>query len=125
MQTFTRTLEEIGSGDLPLVGGKAANLGELVRAGMPVPRAFCVTTEAYREFLERNGLVADILARLEGLDYEAHADIAGRARAIRGLILSAPVAVEIEQAVLVAYAQLEAELGSGVLVSVRSSATAE
>ncbi len=125
MQTFTRTLEEIGSGDLPLVGGKGANLGELVRAGLPVPQAFCVTTEAYREFLERNRLVTDIVARLEGLDYESHADIEGRARAIREQILSAPVAAEIEQAVLAAYAQLEAELGAGVLVSVRSSATAE
>jgi phosphoenolpyruvate synthase/pyruvate phosphate dikinase len=33
------------------VGGKGANLGELTRAGFPVPVGFCVTTAAYREFL--------------------------------------------------------------------------
>ena len=41
-------LEQVGAGDLALVGGKAANLGELVRAGFRVPRGFVVTTQAYR-----------------------------------------------------------------------------
>ncbi len=41
-------LEQVGAGDLALVGGKAANLGELVRAGFEVPRGFVVTTQAYR-----------------------------------------------------------------------------
>src|SRR5271156_6955548 len=125
MQTFTRTLEEIGSGDLPLVGGKGANLGELVRAGLPVPRAFCVTTKAYEKFLAENELVPEILATLSGLDYESHADIEARARSIRERLLAAPVAAAIEEAVLAAYGRLETELGSGVPVSVRSSATAE
>jgi pyruvate,water dikinase len=125
MQTFTCTLQEIGSSDLELVGGKGANLGELVRAGLPVPRAFCVTTAAYRAFVQRNELVGEILAALEGLDYESHADIEARARAIRERLLAAPVAAAIEQAVLAAYGQLESEIGAGALVSVRSSATAE
>jgi phosphoenolpyruvate synthase/pyruvate phosphate dikinase len=80
MQTFTCTLEEIGSGDLLLVGGKGANLGELIRAGLPVPRAFCVTTDAYRACLEGSDLVAETLATLRGLDYESHADMEARAR---------------------------------------------
>jgi pyruvate,water dikinase len=125
MQTFTCTLEEIGAGDLALVGGKGANLGELVRAELPVPPAFCVTTEAYRQFLEGNELLPTILSELEGLNYESHADIEARARGIRERILSAPVATAIEQAVLAAYARLESERGPGCLVSVRSSATAE
>lgn len=41
-------LEQVGAGDLALVGGKAANLGELVRAGFEVPRGFVVTTRAHR-----------------------------------------------------------------------------
>lgn len=125
MQKFTCTLEEVGAGDLALVGGKGANLGELVSAGLPVPRAFCVTTRAYSEFLEGSGLVAEILATLEGLDYDSLADIESRALTIRERIVAAPVPTEIEQAVLAAYGQLQAELGAGVLVSVRSSATAE
>jgi pyruvate,water dikinase len=122
---FTCTLEQIGAGDLPLVGGKGANLGELVAAGLPVPNAFCVTTEAYGKFIAERGLAGELIASLDGLDYESHADIEARARAIRDRIVAAPVAEEIERAVLDAYGVLESELGAGVLVSVRSSATAE
>jgi phosphohistidine swiveling domain-containing protein len=42
-------LEQVSSADVPLVGGKAAALGEMLRTGLPVPKGFCVTTEAYRE----------------------------------------------------------------------------
>ena len=42
-------LDHVDAGALPLVGGKAANLGELIAAGLPVPAGFCVTTEAYRD----------------------------------------------------------------------------
>ena len=122
---FTCTLDQIGAGDLPLVGGKGANLGELVAAGLPVPNAFCVTTEAYGAFIAERGLAGELIASLDGLDYESHADIEARARAIRDRIVAAPVAEEIERAVLNAYGLLESELGTGVLVSVRSSATAE
>ena len=34
---------------LPVAGGKAANLGELIRAGFPVPAGFCITTTAYQQ----------------------------------------------------------------------------
>jgi pyruvate,water dikinase len=118
-------LEQIGADDLPTVGGKGANLGELIGAGLPVPRAFCVTTAAYRAFLTNQGLVAEFVAGLDGLDYESHADIDARARAIRDRIVAAPVPAEIEREVIEGYGRLEAELGAGVLVSVRSSATAE
>jgi rifampicin phosphotransferase len=122
---FTCTLAEVAAGDLLRVGGKGANLGELVAAGLPVPRAFCVTTDAYREFLGRNGLAPKLLRLLDGVDYESHADLDARARAVRERILAAPVPTEIEAAVLTAYSELEGELGKNVRVSVRSSATAE
>src|SRR5271168_1599671 len=107
MQKFTCTLDEVGSGDLALVGGKGANLGELVRAGLPVPQAFVVTTTAYRTFIEENGLVAEILLALEGLDYDSHAEIDARARGIRERLMAAPVDPAIEAAVRAAYARLE------------------
>lgn len=122
---LTCAVRDIGAGDLALVGGKGANLGELVGAGLPVPRAFCVTTEAYRSFLEASGLLSEILASLEGLDYESHADIESRASAVRERLMAAEVPEAIEQAVLAAYNGLERELQPGVPVSVRSSATAE
>jgi pyruvate,water dikinase len=103
-----RFLEELCGEDLPLAGGKGANLGELVRGGFPVPRGFVLTTEAYRAAVEPpdlNGLVLADNAALE----------AAAAR-IRARIEAAPV----PDAVTEAYARL----GSPV-VAVRSSATAE
>ena len=41
-------LEGLDRNDLSVAGGKGANLGELIRAGLRVPRGFVVTTEAYR-----------------------------------------------------------------------------
>ncbi|GAB6135906.1 phosphoenolpyruvate synthase [Thermococcus prieurii] len=48
---FIRWFEELGREDVPLVGGKGANLGELTNAGIPVPPGFCVTAEAYKYFV--------------------------------------------------------------------------
>ena len=128
MERFTCTLETIGAGDLALVGGKGANLGELVAAGLPVPRAFCITTDAYRAFLAGSGLIDEILASLEGLDYESPGEIDARARLIRERLMAAPVAAEIEDAIVAAYGVLcgeGGERGADLSVSVRSSATAE
>jgi phosphohistidine swiveling domain-containing protein len=124
MGSFTLSLEQVGSENLSTVGGKGSNLGELVRAGLPVPRAFCISTDAYRAVLEAD-LLSDILAILDGVDYESTTDIDSRASRIRDLIIDAPVPSEIEAAIAEAYGRLEAELGAGVPVSVRSSATAE
>ncbi|MDE0853649.1 MAG: hypothetical protein OSA97_04435, partial [Nevskia sp.] len=53
-------LESVGRGDVALVGGKNASLGELIRAlgaqGVKVPPGFATTTAAYRRFVEANGL---------------------------------------------------------------------
>jgi hypothetical protein len=48
---YTRRLDEVGADDVPLVGGKAANLGELRGAGFPVPPGFVLTTKAYDQFV--------------------------------------------------------------------------
>src|SRR4051794_13676310 len=45
-QSYTEPLAECA--DVQFVGGKAANLGKLIRAGFPVPGGFAVTTDAYR-----------------------------------------------------------------------------
>ncbi len=50
------TLADIDRTMISQVGGKAANLGELTRAGFAVPQGFCVSTEAYREVVEQAGL---------------------------------------------------------------------
>ena len=40
-------LSEVDAGWIGLVGGKAAGLGELIKAGERVPEGFCITTDAF------------------------------------------------------------------------------
>lgn len=94
---------EIDGTMLAVVGGKAANLGELTRAGLPVPQGFCVTTDAYRAVAE-----ADELARTTPEN-------------ARRTLLETAVPQEIRDAIVDGYRKL----GAGVPVAVRSSATAE
>ncbi|MET8761723.1 PEP/pyruvate-binding domain-containing protein [Lentzea sp. NPDC004782] len=88
---------------LATVGGKAANLGELTKAGLPVPQGFCVTTDAYRVVAEADELASTTPENA------------------RRTLLETPVPQEIRDAIVIAYR----ELGDGVPVAVRSSATAE
>ncbi|TAK70504.1 MAG: hypothetical protein EPO22_01695, partial [Dehalococcoidia bacterium] len=56
MSNYVRWFEELAKDDTPVAGGKGANLGEMTRAGLPVPPGFVVTADAYRAFIERAGL---------------------------------------------------------------------
>jgi rifampicin phosphotransferase len=105
--------EAIGAGTLPLVGGKAANLGVLTRAGLPVPSGLCVTTEAYRRVADGAGLEKVLDALASNPDAATLNELSARARR---LILAAPVPDDIAQAV---------RRSAGGPVAVRSSATAE
>lgn len=125
MPRYTASLNEIDASSISLVGGKGANLGELTSAGLPVPGAFCVTTEAYRRFIGANDLQQPILSALGGLDYGDVLELERRAAGIRSAIMAAAVPADISAAIREAYAALEADLGGNVSVSVRSSATAE
>src|SRR5690242_19478160 len=63
-------LQDLGQDDGGLAGGKAAHLGELLRAGLPVPPGFVVTTAAYDHFLAANGLREEV----ERLTRTSHPD---------------------------------------------------
>ena len=119
-QTFVLDFAAIDANALTLVGGKAANLGVLTRAGLPVPAGVCVTTEAYRQVAASAGLddVLDAFNRTSPTDASRLRELAGRARAA---MLAAAVPDQIAQAVLSGYSSL----GANVPVAVRSSATAE
>lgn len=111
---------EIEGDLLALVGGKAGNLGELTRAGLPVPPGFCLTTEAYRVATAHAGLeeIFDALERSDGTDVATLSALAERAREA---VLAVPIPPEIAESVAAEYARL----GTDVPVAVRSSATAE
>jgi pyruvate,water dikinase len=111
-------LARLGKSDVSLVGGKAANLGEILRAELPVPPGFVVTVGAYDGFLEATGVGAD-------LDLLFHLEKAGETRTggtdeIRDLIANA----EMPQAIALAVTDAYQHMGAGP-VAVRSSATAE
>ncbi len=86
------------------VGGKNANLGELInRVGLPVPEGFAVTTRAYEFFLEHNSLVDEINKCRRHLDADDPHSVNAASQEIQQLILSAPVPGELEDAILAAY----------------------
>ncbi len=110
---------ELGRGDLPRVGGKGANLGEMTQAGMPVPPGFCIATPAFDAFLYQ---AEDALLReLEALapkDLDGVRDLGAR---LRAHLVSLPIPPGLAPLLAHAYC----ELGEDVPVAVRSSATAE
>lgn len=119
-------LEELRAEHLELVGGKAANLGELARANVPVPPGFVVTAEAYRRFIEETGLRDLIPALLARIDATNTASLEKVSEEIRSLILSTRMPKYIEEEVRAFYNMLAKRIGvDEPLVAVRSSATAE
>ena len=105
---------------LAVAGGKAANLGELVRAGFPVPAGFCITTAAYEMVAAGAGL-EPTLGAMAGTQPEDAARLAELATEARSHLSEASVPDVLGRAIAEAYA----ELGDGEPVAVRSSATAE
>ncbi len=123
MQKGTKTIvwfDEVTKVDIPLVGGKGANLGEMVHAKIPVPPGFIVTADAYFKFLNDAGLTADISRYLKDLDVNDSKRLQEVADVIKNRISSAPMPPDMAKEMKEAYRKL----GQG-LVAVRSSATAE
>jgi pyruvate,water dikinase len=127
--SFIRWFAELGLGDIPLVGGKNASLGEMYRElaaqGVNVPNGFAITAEAYRYFLRDTQLDRQIRAILSDLNTHDIDNLRQRGRRIRQAIVAAPLPAEIERAIVEAYDGLAAESHEHVDVAVRSSATAE
>ena len=111
---------EVTKKDIPLVGGKGANLGEMTNAGIPVPPGFIVTAAAYFDFLKKAGLTDKIRALLKPLNVHDSKQLQEIAAKIQKLIIDAPMPPEIAREIEQAYVKM----GKG-LVAVRSSATAE
>ncbi|MBM4128495.1 MAG: phosphoenolpyruvate synthase [Nitrospira sp.] len=126
-QDYVLWFKDLGREDVPLVGGKCANLGELSgRIGVPVPNGFAVSASAYQLFLEKTGVQKTIEGLLSDLDVSDIGSLQNVAKKIREHIESLPMPEEIEKSVLGAYTELCEQVGKkNVSVAVRSSATAE
>jgi pyruvate,water dikinase len=117
-------IAELRREDVPLAGGKGANLGELTSAGLPVPPGFVIGAPVYAAFVDRTGLRARIEARLAGLDVDNPAALEEAAREVRALIEAEPVPADIAAEITRAYEELAGDEHDAP-VAVRSSATAE
>ena len=126
---FVKWFEEVGTGDVGLVGGKNASLGEMItnlgKKGVNVPSGFAITAEAYKYVIEEGGISEEIADTLTGLDTRDMENLSRRGDTIRELIKSAPCPTELEQEIRIAYRDMEKRYRENVDVAVRSSATAE
>ncbi len=120
-------LEEVGKENHELVGGKAAGLGELIKAGIPVPPGFVVTSEAYRLFIKETGIASYIKHVLETVitsgkpeEYEKASEL------IRSKFVRTSMPHKIREEIIEAYRELARRVGvDKPRVAVRSSATVE
>ncbi|NOZ58951.1 MAG: phosphoenolpyruvate synthase [Euryarchaeota archaeon] len=118
--------EDLSKDDVAIAGGKGANLGELVRAGLPVPPGFVVTAQAYAKFLEESGLAEKISAVLSNTDVDNNDELTRASKEIREMIASSPMPEELREEILKNYRELSRRAGKDEeFVAVRSSATAE
>src|SRR5215211_6216091 len=121
--TYSARFDELGKEDIALAGGKGANLGELSRAGLPVPPGFVITTAAYDAFVEANE-IGDAIVKLASVprahDPAAFEEVAQR---IHALFSGGKVPETMTEEIRVAYEKLDED--GETAVAVRSSATTE
>ncbi len=113
--------------DIPLVGGKCANLGEVWgMLGIPVPDGFAVTAYAYKVFLENTGADRKLESLLSQINESDMKSLEETSRKIRAYIEGLPMPSEIEEIISNSYEKLCENTGKKEIpVAVRSSATAE
>ena len=121
---------QVGAGDVALVGGKCASLGELFRElmnqGVRAVDGFSTTSHAYHMLLETDGLRNRLRKLLKGLDVNNLEELARVGREAREMMLETPFPKDVESAIFEAYRRLGDRIGKKTFeVAVRSSATAE
>ena len=126
---FIKWFADITIADIPLVGGKNASLGEMVRElagkGVRVPDGFAVTADAFRHFIREAHLDALIRDTLADLDTNDMANLSQRGHAVRQAIRSASLPEDLQEQIAASYRQLQGDRPLPLDVAVRSSATAE
>ena len=113
-------LEQVTTDLTSLVGGKGANLGQLLHGGFPVPTGFVVTTSAFKKTLETNNLTDAIHTIEANIDHSDLETLEIKARNIQTLILNTKIPFALLSLMLNAFNSLDCSLAA-----VRSSATME
>jgi len=123
---FVLWFEECDLNSVPLVGGKNASLGELLKADIPVPPGFAITTKAYTLFLEQGNIKKEILGLLKDVTADDMNSGETASEAILELIERTPICEDLQDYIGEFYRQLSKKCNTpAVPVAVRSSATAE
>ena len=117
-------VNELHVEDVPFVGGKGANLGELTNAGFPVPEAFVLTTVAYDYFIEKSKIFEKIEKELDGIDRNSDDSLTAASDRIRQLFEECEIPADLKKEIKSKYNLLFPK-GKMGFVAVRSSATAE
>ena len=125
---FVAWFQDIDRFSTSVVGGKSANLAEMVRIGIPVPDGFAVTAEAYNRFLTETGAAEEINRCLKSMSLSNTriSDYEEKSQSIRDIIESKNMPDSISDAIVKCYLILCDRHDSGELsVAVRSSGIAE
>ncbi|HJY42726.1 MAG TPA: phosphoenolpyruvate synthase, partial [Steroidobacteraceae bacterium] len=127
MTAYTVPFSKLGRHDVETVGGKNSSLGEMIshlaQAGVTVPDGFATTAQAYRDFLQHEGLAERISKELAALDVDDVEKLTTVGARIRQWILATPFPPRLEKEILESFERMSA--GREIAVAVRSSATAE
>ncbi|KUM04940.1 phosphoenolpyruvate synthase [Chromobacterium subtsugae] len=129
-ENYVIWFEKLRMTDVEEVGGKNASLGEMISqlagSGVRVPGGFATTAQAYRDFLQHNGLADKISAALAKLDIDDVSELARVGKEIRQWIIDTPFPAKLDADIKEAWDQMVADAGGAdISVAVRSSATAE
>jgi phosphohistidine swiveling domain-containing protein len=119
MMVYVNPLHTIACKDLFSAGGKGANLGEMINAGLPVPDGFVVLTSAYRDFVKKNNLQKRIDRVVKGIRADDVTALENAFKTINDLFDKCPIPKEITSEIVTLYNHLKGP------VVVRSSAAAE
>ena len=115
------SLREVEKDDVKFVGGKAANLGEMIESHFPVPGGFAITASAYRLFIKQNSLDKKIAHLLGTINFHNPDSLAQVSRHIKRIVIASEIPQEVVNGIFDEYEKL----GSNVFVAVRSSAIGE
>jgi pyruvate, water dikinase len=118
-------LDRLDKNDVKKAGGKGANLGEMVKAGIPVPTGFVITTSAFDLLVWSHDIGERIRQAIRNTDVEETFKLVEASDKIKEMILSHKMPPEIESRILEAYRRLSEVGKTEPRVGVRSSATAE
>lgn len=119
-------LADVRLTDLPRVGGKMANLGELAaNVGLDVPDGFAVTVAAYYRFMEYNGLRSELERRIQATDMRSLDEVFSLSASLQQCVLAAPLPPDLEAAVTEAVEAMKERAGDDLLLALRSSAVGE